>query len=342
MTTILILNYKGYDDTILAIESVLKSSYMEYKIVVVDNDSPNNSMDYFLSWAKGDYQPNVDKQNILNDLCTPFISKPLSYTYYEKEHLVDVVENGENPSITFIQSGKNLGFAGGNNVGISYILKQHRTEFIWLLNPDTLIKEDTLDVLISYAQQQDKKMGIIGTALLYYDAPSKLQALGATFNTLACTGIHIHGHEDYDSVDLELFDTKQMDLIIGASMLVRPEVFQSIGLLEDKYFLYYEEIDFATRAKRAGYHLGMATQSIVYHKEGASINSENPGLQVSAFSDFYAMRNRILFTKKFNVLLLPFVYGGLLLSSLLRVKRGEYQKAFTIIKIIFGKREFTT
>lgn len=342
MTSIVILNYNSYDDTLLALESVLKSGDTPYQIIVVDNASQDNSMEFFLRWAQGSYAPSVDKENSLSELCLPFENKPINYKYYNKDTLVETVESNEDrPSITFIQSGENLGFAGGNNVGITHALQLHESEYIWLLNPDTLVQKQTLSTLINYADTQDTDVGIIGSALLYYYNPKYLQALGASFNKYICAGKHIYGHELYENHKDREIDTSKIDMIIGASMLVRRSLFEKIGLLEARYFLYYEEIDFATRAKKEGYKLGLCSSSVVYHKEGGAINAQNKDLSVSDFSDFYAMRNRILFTKKFYPHLLGLTYGGLFLSALLRLKRGEKDKAKMIIKIIFGKREYS-
>lgn len=318
---ILILNYNGYEDSIACLESILESEYKNFEILMVDNNSKDTSMEHLLTWVK---------------------ESTLPYSYYEFESLK--VENNftsekiKNP-ITFIQTGKNLGFAGGNNVGLLHIMKKGDYDAVWLLNPDTLVLPDTLEKLVTYAQNQPAQVGIMGTALLYHHAPEKLQALGAAFNPFFATGRHILGHEPYTPETLKQFKMEDVDMIIGASMLIRREVLEKVGLLEDKYFLYFEEIDYALRAKKAGYTLGLEPNSIVYHKEGASINQESAAQTVSNFSDFYAMRNRLLLTKKLHPQYLPTVVLGLLISSVIRLTRGEYSKSWMIIQIIFGKRK---
>jgi len=319
---ILILNYNSYQDSIACLESVLKSTYTNFELVVVDNDSKDDSMNHLLNWAENTYLP---------------------YSYYESEKLV-VDKNTSTQSlkrpITFIQTGVNLGFAGGNNVGLKYIMEHNNNyDAVWLLNPDTVILPDTLKKLVTYAQNQPAEVGIMGTALLYHHAPEKLQALGAAFNPFFATGRHILGHERYTSETMKHFKMEEVDMIIGASMLIRREVLEKVGLLEEKYFLYFEEIDYALRAKNAGYTLGLEPNAIVYHKEGASINKESAVQKVSGFSDFYAMRNRLLLTKKFHPWYLPTVIFGLLMSSVIRLTRGEYSKAWMIIQILFGKRK---
>ncbi|MCK5538017.1 MAG: glycosyltransferase family 2 protein, partial [Bacteroidales bacterium] len=284
-----------------------------------------------------------DDTNPLNKLRNKNIQKPISYEYYENGNITDQKSCSNNSypyPIVFIQSGKNLGFAGGNNIGLKYILKENDFDYVWLLNPDTLIKSNTLSILIDYADSLEKNVGIIGTALLYYDKPDTLQALGGNFNPFLCTGKHIYGHQKYDNIDKKAFDTSKIDMIIGASMLIRKNVLNEVGLLSEEYFLYYEEIDYALKAKKYGFSLSLCIDAIVYHKEGSSINKENENLAVSGFSDFYAMRNRLIFTKKFYTYYLPSVIVGLLFSALKRVERKEYVKAANIIKILFGKRNY--
>lgn len=340
---IIILNYNGYTDTIDALESIVNSDYSNYQLVVVDNDSTDESMEYLLNWARGSYSAVSDDTHPLNKLCNKNIQKPVSYEYYENGNIVDkkICSNNSYPyPIVFIQSGKNLGFAGGNNIGLKYILKENDFEYVWLLNPDTLIMPNTLSTLVDYADGLEKNIGIIGTTLLYYDQPDTIQALGGSFNPFFCVGEHIYGHQKYANFDKKAFDVSQIDMIIGASMLMRKNVLNEVGLLSEEYFLFYEEIDYALKAKKHAYGLSLCLDAIVYHKEGSSINKENVNFGVSEFSDFYAMRNRLFVMKKFYPYYLPSVILGLLFSAFKRVRRKEYMKAYNIFKILFGKRDY--
>jgi len=334
---IIILNYNGWQDTVECLESVFNSEYKNYQVVLVDNDSPNNSMKYIINWAEGKQEVDYDANSKLKHLSQPFEPKPLDYVYYTKEEALNggnkEKESKFNNPMIFIQAGENRGFAAGNNIGLKYMLKKDDYDAVWLLNPDTLILPDTLTKLVAYAQKKPSDVGIIGTALLYHHAPETLQALGGGFNPCFATGRHILGHSPYTQETLEKFKLEDVDMIIGASMLIRREVLKKVGLLEEDYFLYFEEIDYALRAKKEGYHLGIEPDAIVYHKEGASINNN-----ASQFSDFYAMRNRLLVTSKLQPWYIPTVVLGLLLSSLIRLRRREYTKSWMIIKILFTKR----
>ncbi len=149
---IIILNYNGWKDTIECLESVLKNDYENYQIIVVDNDSPNNSMEYIINWAKGKQEVIYDENSQLKHLSQPFESKPLEYVLYTKEEALNggdkEKESKLNNPIIFIQSGENGGFAAGNNIGIKYALTKDDFEYVWLLNNDTVVDEYALYNLV--------------------------------------------------------------------------------------------------------------------------------------------------------------------------------------------------
>jgi len=107
--------------------------------------------------------------------------------------------------------------------------------------------------------------------------------------------------------------------------------------MNEDYFLYFEEIDWATRSE-GNYSLLYAQDSIVFHKEGSSIGSSNDPLQKSCLSDYYSLRNRLRFTRRYYPLLLPATYIGLLIALLNRIRRGQIDRAAMIIGI-FGEEK---
>ena len=149
---IILLNYNGWKDTIECLESILKNNYDNYQIIVVDNDSPNKSMGYIINWAEGKQEVVYDENSQLKHLSQPHEQKPLNYVFYTKEEaLKGGVRDKElklNNPIIFIQSDENGGFAAGNNVGIKYALAKDDFEYIWLLNNDTVIENNTLSKFV--------------------------------------------------------------------------------------------------------------------------------------------------------------------------------------------------
>ena len=348
---IIILNYNGWADTIECLESVLRNNYPNYQIVVVDNNSPNNSVEYIKAWAEGKLEVWIEQDYLLRHLSFPPVKKPIPYVYYNREE----AENGGNillerklmekmpPNITtkypliFIQTGENLGFAGGNNVGIKYALAKDDFEYVWLLNNDTVIKKDSLSKLVKKFEKYrklGKKVGIVGSKLLYYDNPEVIQGIGGIYNKWFAVAKHLGIFEEdkgqYDNE--EVLD--KIDYIIGASMLVNKDFIKEIGLICEDYFLYFEELDWVLRGKQKGYQLGYCWQSKVYHKEGSSIGSSSKGEEKSEVADYYGLRNRIFFTKKFYPECLWSVYLGFVGVFFNRIKRRQFKRLLNLIRRI--------
>ena len=235
----------------------------------------------------------------------------------------------ENFSMELIQSTINGGFSYGNNVGITLGLKRNDVDYFWLLNNDTVIQHDALTVLINY-MQHNLKIGIAGSCLKYYDKKNIVQGYGGKYNKFSGRSTHI----------TDLKKINDIDYIIGASLIISKIFIKDIGLMNENYFLYYEELDLALRAKKKGYGISCVNNSIVYHKEGASIGSSNKLKNKSNLSDFYLQRNKILITKKFFPKYLPSVYFFMVLGILRRLLLGEKTKAFNLLKIILGKRDW--
>jgi hypothetical protein len=322
---IIILNYNSWKDTIECLESVLKNDYDNYQVIVVDNDSPNNSMEYIINWAEGKQEVIYCASSQLKHLSQPCEPKPLEYIYYTKEQAIhggDIgkEEKHKNP-IIFIQAGENGGFAAGNNIGIQYALAKDDFEYIWLLNNDTVITRESLCSLIDYASKED--VGICGSVLMYYHDPIKVQAYGATLNKFFGTCKQIKDKKEIEH---------KLNSVIGASFFIQKKVIDKIGLLPEDYFLYMEETDYCFNAKRCGFKLGSAIESIVYHKEGASIGSSSKdNNNKSEFADLLSIKNRIKFHRKY----LGGGIGlcvGLFITILNRLKRRQYRRIIGIFK----------
>lgn len=323
---IILLNYNGWKDTIECLESVLKSDYINYQIIVADNDSPNNSMDYIIKWAEGKQEVIYNEASQLQHLSQPLEAKPLEYVYYTKdEALAGGNKNQEinlNNPLVFIQTEENAGFATGNNIGIKYALAKNDFEYIWLLNNDTVVKKDSLSKLIEYALKNN--IGITGSVLKYYFDSKKVQAYGGTVNKFFGTSKHILNVDDIQ---------KRLDYIVGASFLINKRVINKIGLLPEEYFLYYEETDYCFKAKLHGFKLGIALKSIVYHKEGSSTKTSKGSQEVSEFVDILIINNRMKFHKKYLGGGIG-LWMGIFITLFNRIKRAQFKR---VIKILIPK-----
>ncbi|HIP33256.1 MAG TPA: hypothetical protein EYG89_00650 [Bacteroidia bacterium] len=124
-------------------------------------------------------------------------------------------------------------------------------------------------------------------------------------------------------------------------MLVSKGFIKEVGLMCEDYFLYFEELDWAIRGKKKGYQLGYCWESKVYHKEGGSIGSSSKGEEKSEIADYYGLRNRIVFTKKFYPKYLLSVYLGFIMVIWNRIRRGHFKRILKILKLIRSKREIS-
>lgn len=327
---IIILNYNNWADTINCLESVLRNNYLNYHCIVVDNNSPNNSMKYLKAWAEGKLNVWNPVNCALKNLYFPPVKKPVDYVFYTQEEALNEkafnqeTDGKSNNSIILIQSGENKGFAAGNNIGIKYAIKKNDFEYIWLLNNDTVIEADTIVKLLEYATKN--QTDITGSAMYYFDSPKTIQAFGGHINRFFGTGFHILNQTEIKN---------KLDYVVGSAFLISKKCIDMIGLLPEEYFLYYEETDYCFNARNNNLRLAIATDSTVYHKEGKTIGANNKDKNnKSELSDILSLKNRVKFSKKYLKNRFG-LYLGLFISFLIRIKRGQVGRAFKIIKIIF-------
>ena len=163
------------------------------------------------------------------------------------------------PNTKLVESGGNLGFATGNNVGIRQAIEAG-FDYVWLLNNDTVPAPDSLQELINKAES-DKHLGAVGSVLYYADRPEVVQAWG---------GGRVWTSFGYVKHALKAKPADWFDYLTAASMLVRTEALQDTGLLDEGFFLYWEDTEFGFRLRRNGWKLGVASRSRILHKENGS------------------------------------------------------------------------
>jgi len=327
MVYIILINWNGWSDTIECLESILRNDYEKFKIIVVDNNSKDNSLAHIRSWANGRLNYYYDQTNPLLKYSFPPVDKPVRFIEFEDDHIsTNIAKDNEHEKITILKSNANLGFAGGNNLGLRYALNKNDFDYAWLLNNDTVIKNDALSELVTSIQLK-QKIGMLGSTLIYYSQPDVIQALGgAKYNKWFSTTRHVG--ENLLSANLPAIEenTLQFDYIIGASMLVPKSFIDNIGLMEESYFLYYEELDWALRGKTNNWETAFAKDSIVYHKVGKSIGSNLNGCERSETADYYYLRNRIAITRKFYPLYICAVYVSFIIVIFNRIRRGQLNR----------------
>lgn len=320
------LNWNGWRDTIECLESVLRLDYPDYLVVVCDNASSDGSMEQIRGWARGDIT--VETRNpSLAGLVSPPVPKPIAFAEIDPT----ATWNACGARLLLIQTGANRGFAGGNNVGLKYALQQGDCDFAWILNNDTVVLPDALSYLVQRMVEKPDA-GICGSTLLYYDAPSKVQACaGSVYNKWVARGGNIGRQATAEQLPQREEIERKLAYVVGASMLVRKSFLDQVGLMNEQYFLTFEEIDWATRAKDK-FRLAYAPHSVVYHKEGGATGSHWALSRRNPLIERYAVRNRVLFTRTFYPMALTSVLCAIALSAAYRLLRGRWKNAMAVMR----------
>ena len=328
---IVILNWKGWENTIECLESLFRNTYLAWQVIVCDNDSQDGSLEKIMAWAKGELSVFPPRHPPLKQYVVPPVEKPILYRVLSFSSSSPAQSIADEP-LLLIQNDQNLGFAGGNNVALRYLLTRLDWAYVWLLNNDTVIHPEALSALVGKIET-NLKYGLCGSTVLYYHAPETIQARGGNhyWPWIGRTR-HVAFMEPYIKRCLESEIEKQLNCVLGASMLVRRTFIQEIGLMDEKYFLYFEELDWAIRAK-GRYQLGYASHSLVYHKEGASIGGGNRNRkEKSELADYFEIRNRILITRTFFPYAIPLVSLGLVVTLVNRVRRKQFKRLWLVLK----------
>ncbi len=236
---------------------------------------------------------------------------------------------GKGERVEIIRNKENLGFAGGNNVGINYALR-NGAEYVIILNNDTVVDKNLVNELVKVAES-DKKIGMVAPKI--YFAPSfefhkdryKKEDLGKVIwyaGGIVDWENVVGRHRGVDDVDGGQYEKEEeTDFASGCCMMIKRSVFERIGMLDNKYFLYYEDSDFSLRAKKAGFKIVFNPRAVLWHKNAGSAGGSGSSLQ-----DYYITRNRLLFGIRYaplrSKLALLRESFGLLINGRLWQKRG--------------------
>lgn len=220
---------------------------------------------------------------------------------------VVVVDNGSeeefNPpvggsKIKVIKNKENLGYAGGNNVGIKYALK-HGADYVVILNNDTIVDKDLVAELLKTAQSDDR-VGIVAPKIYFakgyefhkdrYKESEQGKVIWYAGGMMDLANV-LGSHRGVDEVDEGQYERgEETDFASGCCLLVSKALFENVGLFDEKYFLYYEDSDLSERAKRAGFTIMYIPRAVLWHKNAGSAGGSGSSLQ-----DYYITRNRLLF-----------------------------------------------
>jgi GT2 family glycosyltransferase len=228
----------------------------------------------------------------------PNVTEELLATIPAADNLeVIVVDNGSEidctaewrvkyPTIQFIRSGENLGFAGGNNIG----LRAAKGDYLFLVNNDTEFTPGLVEKL-SAVLDKHPEAGMVSPKIKYFFNKNLIQYTGYTALNFytgrnSCIGLR---EEDKGQYDNYIGPTSYCH---GSAMMVRREAIEKAGLMNENFFLYYEELDWCEQIKRGGYQAWVCTEALIYHKESVSVGKK------SRLKEYFMNRNRILFIRR--------------------------------------------
>src|SRR5688572_30480658 len=299
---IIMLNYRRWEDSRECLASVLRSTYTNFSVFVIDNDSGNNSLEHLITWFEK------------NNASHASTGEPQgSYVLFNRKQLNDYTDVFKLPKMIFVQNDENSGFAAGNNI----VLKMVRDEdaYFWLLNPDMVVKMDTLEELVQFSIRLPRE-AIVGSVLQSYSEGHDLISYGgAKVNFLSATVTHIQRPDCL----------RRLDYISGSSLFTHTSNLNRLGMLPEKYFLYWEETDWCYCAKLKGCVLYVCTRAICYDKGSTAIGK-------NFMADYYYARNGLLFISKFRQKNIPIVLFFMGLRYLKRIVTGRWERARGIFK----------
>ena len=240
---VILVNYNGTEDTIQCVESLRKVNKPDFKIIIVDNGSSDNSVQ--------EIKKITDENTIL------------------------------------IEAGDNLGFSGGNNLGIKFAMNDD-VDYVLLLNNDTLVEPDFLSIIIERAEKEKGK-SVIAPKIYYAYDREHLWYAGGTFSKFTSRTTHIGINEK----NSEKFDvSKKVSFMTGCCMLIPTDIIKKVGLLDEDFFLYCEDLDYSCRIVKNGYKLIYEPKAVIYHKVSASTG------KVSDIYTYYMVRNKYYIIKR--------------------------------------------
>ncbi len=242
------------------------------------------------------------------------------------------------PHVHVIETGANLGYAAGNNVGLRHAL-DHGYDYVLLLNNDTIADSRLISALVETAEA-DSRIGVVGPKILYHDRPDVIWSAGGTIDwrrgTSAMRGL--------DSRDQGQFDAAtDVDFVTGCALMIKRAAIQAAGLIDERFGMYYEETEWCVRIARAGWRIVYAPAGRLWHRIKPDAQDRSPRVT------YYMARNRLLFLRLTRAPLRAWLHAVILQDlrtwTAWRVRRrwrgrAEQRKALRAAWIDFARQRF--
>lgn len=308
---VIVLNYNGWRDTIECLDTLFQSNNSaKYKVVVCDNNSTDSSIENIKLWLD-------DSLDLLainpNPLVRTHLQEKPSYIYWDRPKN----EKYDSP-LLLVKSEENRGFAAGNNIGIKIAMQQDDCETMFILNNDTVVDKDTIYEGVA-ALHANPHAGICSVNAKCYDKPDKPNWYPMYYDPDT-------GKENYLTKNHQP-SSRYLYKYTGMAFFVTKKFIEDIGLMNETYFLYYEELDWTVRCKNK-FSLITADKSIVYHKGGATASPQSP------LSWLCTVRSLFLFVKRYYPEKFPKIYFLWCLRCLKRFLEGNFSHGLVLLKFL--------
>lgn len=322
---VVIVTFNAGDVIAGCLESLMAAGGDRLRIVVVDNDSSDDSVAAVQDWAAGTVAYAAPPE-------IPFALSPVAKPLALSQGGPDMAPDRD-AALTLINSGANRGFAGGVNVGLAYLARFAEIEHFWVLNPDSMVPAPSVAALLARLETLTPgSYGLMGGRVVYLENPDRIQIDGGLLNPrTGVTGNYNLGKSHAASAPP---DPTELDFITGASMVASRAFYESVGPMREDYFLYYEEVDWAMR--RGDLPLAYCDGLLVYHWGGTAIGSPVHGRAASSFSLYFKHRGRMRFLRRFHPRAVPIGHAYSLAQAARLLLRRAPEEAWAVVSASFG------
>lgn len=309
---VLLLNWNGAHHTLPCLDSLERLTHARVRVIVCDNGSTDDSVLRLREWMRRH-------------------GELAEYGRAEAEGGGDAAHDARR--FVLISVGDNLGFAGGNNVGLRYVLARAARsaappapDYVWILNNDTVVAPESLERMLRVADG-DAGIGCVGATLLEFDRPDVVQAAGGG-RLVAWQGLpREHSASGAPRGSWEGTHPDRLDFVSMGCLLARLDVVRRIGLIDERFHIYCEDIDYSLRVRAAGLRLSFAPDAEVWHKGSASMIPGSPR------HDYNMVRSSILLVRKFYPRLVPVAVAySVVRCALPKVFRGQPVRLRAVVR----------
>ena len=286
LVAISIVGYRNVDDIVPCLQALEQSTFTNFAVLICENGGPQ-SFELLMAALERHFEAN------------PITSTPKPGRWSE----IGAVRLKGGQLVEILCAADNLGYAGGVNATLERLAAFPRWQAVWVLNPDTMAAPGALSALTAKAAS-DPRYGVIGSRIILA-ASNTIHAYGGRWQTFKGRGRSIGMLQPLDAVPDIAAVERDMTYVLGTSMYVTRGFIESVGMMDEEYFLYVEEVDWCFR--RGTFRLGYADDSIVYHHHGTTLGSNLTRRRKPRLAVYLGERNKHLFARKFQRGLYPVI-----------------------------------